>query len=330
MNRKFDSRLYALASAFQNNEFPCLSIYVGVTHWRENLASLLEGAKKQLMMNFDEAWTENFLAPLYQQAHKSLNIRPTTQSIGFFVSQGSLVVVPIGIGTQPLCILSNSFHIKPLARWFSLEQQYRAVHQFSNGYGLYEGGIGFFKQIDFVQEGSIEAQKTIKKFITEGRNLGRFLIYSGPIQPSIPRTDEILSLKIISVPNELDVLEKCYHSAVLRFAHEIENDYLSLLRQQLSAGADYETKPINLLRLISQGRLEVLLVSADEMIPGKIVDHGHGYSIDPARGAFADDSLDDLVEIAGHHGVDVRVIPSDRMPLLSPVVGIIKLRVVKE
>lgn len=313
-----------LLDVLDSHQTPCVSVYIPLLQWREHLQFQVESIRSQLVQRFESRWVEQFLAPLTDPSLTQVRLRPTTQTLAFLRSENQILVVPMGMAMRTFSVLADSFHVKPLVRWFGLSTRYRALHFYQQRVELMEGSLSEFKSLGSFDVASSGALSVARDFVS--KYLGSVVLSGGS-----PPSDWNGFLKpfpflLISMDqSNFGALEVSYHRFLLEQAEIRDQFVIHDFLLELEKGLTIETRLQMILKQLKRGAIKQLLVSEEDFIPGSLgVDRDRIRLRFQSNRYWQDDVLDDLLELAGSRGVDVRVLPRKLIPGQAPICGLIE------
>jgi hypothetical protein len=88
--------------------------------WRDfrlQLEEAIESAREVMLPTMAAAETDRFLAPLIKLRSEERTLRSFRHNVAVFRSEGYSRILSIPVEVEQLCVVANSFHVKPLLRW---------------------------------------------------------------------------------------------------------------------------------------------------------------------------------------------------------------------
>lgn len=328
------------------------------------------GSLENLRLQIDEALDEardilgpllttmdlrKFLAPLMRLRKDSRTLRGFSGNIGFFRTENWSRTLNLPVQVEPLCIVADTFHTKPLLRWMQQDQEFLLVNIGDEYANLFWGNRSSFEFVDslamhrpvdddmsFVSRRSIASSR--KAFLLHWVNCA--LAEMGDLMPEhlfIGSKHEVPQELIDAVEHPLvQMIEEIPMQGVpsqINFYRNIcrdrvQSDVQSKIAAHKVAFAQAETQQLTvsdfseIARLAAEDRIETLFIAGDREYFGRINKVTGSVDLNPMQTDHLDDDvLDDIAQIAQQRGARVIVMEQDQIPGKNAAAAIIKPKV---
>lgn len=156
------------------NEEPCISLYMP-THRShpENqqdpirYKNLLKEIQASLLQKFSNDETKEFLAPLEELIDDPKIWNLTLEGLAVFSSASVMEIVKLQVAVEPLAIVADSFHTKPLRKYLQSMDRFHVLGLSLNEISLYEGNRHFLTEVDLINEVPNTIEEALGHELTE-------------------------------------------------------------------------------------------------------------------------------------------------------------------
>ncbi len=287
---------------------------------------------------------EAFLEPVYKLLDNTSLLKHFNDNIGIFRSSNSFRVINLPISLEHMCVIADSYHIKPLLKWVQSDQDFFILGISNKLASLYQGSKTSIRLIDSIEFNQLKNQKMTTSLKTEAiYEWINELLFSLTKQVSIPLylagdkkiTDSLF--KKIKYPLT------CRKSLFSNFDEDILPDIIASARNSIEDDAkrkldtafiefylaeDSKLAQKNLFQISKaavKGRIKKLIVADGVQIFGKIDRVTGGLLIHPTDLDHEDDDiLDDLAQTVLANGGDVIVADHSKIPKGRMILAILK------
>jgi hypothetical protein len=114
----------------------------------EQLKTVLSRAEVLLTPVLSADEKEQFLRPMRQLLHCPSTLALMNGNIGLFRTCDSFHVLRLPVEVRTSCIVASSFFVKPLLKWFQLDQRFLLLGLSENEAHLYSGNQYSFSKLD--------------------------------------------------------------------------------------------------------------------------------------------------------------------------------------
>ncbi len=348
----FSNELYNTQSG------PHLSAYIpsnSMSSTTADINSIIKEADSLLSPLLDESERQSFFAPLQSLKSNNKRLKHFTGSIGIFRTPSSFRVINIPVKTERICVVANSFHIKPLIKWTQFDSKYYIFGVNRDGISLYKGSLyhlnhiesisfmEFVRQVKFpiisptgkifpeAMKGLLDSIDFIETWLTqhtERESNPIFMIGDSEVTQFIT--------KAIAHPRMRSELigTKFYKEDINFSAVEVRQILRREARKRLEQGIiEYYNAEdmgqtlesiVQIAKNAVRGKIKKLYIAEDLLVWGKL---------NPANGKINlhgrqlnhedDDILDDIAEMVLKKGGEVIVSPMTELPKLKPISAIL-------
>lgn len=321
-----------------------LSAYFRNSSDRKNLRFQLDRAlataREHLAPVLNDDQIRKFLDPLlsFFENEKSLSHIPGNFAI--FRNLESFRIVRLPIAVEPLAVVADSFHVKPLLEWLQSEREFFFLGVEAEAVHLHYGNQSAFQHVDSIYFHPDHLRGAERRILaSEVASWLKPLL----LQFSADRSAHLYFagdarfvrsvLRLARYPSEVrsPLFERYDQSLVAvacaRIREKLQEDVRMILQDRVDE-ISQERKTVSILsqiaRAVVQGRVKKLLIAGDLRIFGKF-DRRNGvlsiYSRDLDH--EDDDILDDLAQEVLRRGGDVVVVDHASMPRRLPALAVV-------
>lgn len=368
------------------NDAPCLSIYMP-THRKhpENLQdairfkNLMRELKESLLQKYSASETQQHLAPFEGLAADENTWNHTFKGLAVFGAPGMFKLVGTHKSFEPLAIVADSFHTKPLRQYLQSREQFHVLGLTLDNIRLFEGNRHVLTEVELGADTPKTIAEALGAELTDGHST--VASYGGSGGASAPmhhghggKKDEAdkdaerffraiaenihthyskptgWPLLLAALTEHQSMFQRVNKNPLL-LAHGIEvnpaavsldklaqlawelmePEYKSTLATQVAAFAQAQAdgKGSDAYKEVAvaavEGRVELLLVEADRIIPVRITNlvTGNTQQKDMTN-PRVDDLLDDMGELVMKLGGEVLVVPAEQMPSATGLAAIFR------
>jgi hypothetical protein len=141
------------------NEEPCISIYMP-THRShpENqqdpirYKNLLKEIQTSLLQRYSNDETNEFIAPLEELIDDPKIWNMTLEGLAIFSSASVMEIVKLQVAVEPLAIVADSFHTKPLRKYLQSVDRFHVLGLSLHDISLYEGNRHYLTEVDLMAD----------------------------------------------------------------------------------------------------------------------------------------------------------------------------------
>lgn len=312
---------YHVLNLTPKNDFPCLSLYADS---ERELVTLLSKAEELGAKRYSAKTLDSLLRPIHgflKNQQKEVGDVP----IALFCTSSFAGYSRLPFKANPLAVVSNSFHIKPLLKWMQREHPFSLLQLKEQEAVLYQGSLSYFEEIEKLPYNELRTMDGV--FNALDRAVYRSIQSSRVPLLLAGEFDLIESYRTVSgykailddaiLDPSLLISQEKLHAAAIRvlepFLEQKENALLSSFRTAERSG---RTSAIlqEIVQLALVGRVKHLFINEKMHVWGKINSDTASFTYSSRQTAPEDDVLDDLAEIVlKRHGV-VTVLPPMKMP----------------
>ncbi len=158
----------------QVDEAPCLSLYMPThRHHPENrqdpvrFKNLLKEAEQSLLQKYSSEETRKFLEPVEALISNPEFWNHTKDGIGIFKSSDKFETVVLPTQVEPLVIVADSFHTKPIRKYLQSVDRFHLLGLSLHEIKLYEGNRHSLEEIDLKGDIDTTIEEALGKELTE-------------------------------------------------------------------------------------------------------------------------------------------------------------------
>lgn len=339
-------------------EAPCVSIYLPThRHHPDNLQdpilfkNLVNGVEESLNRSFPVREVRALLDPLRRLQDDAHFWNHTLDGLAVLASSKRFDVHKLPRTVRQLAIVADSFHVKPLLRYFQSADRFEVLAVAEDKFALFEGNRYHLDPIDAPKvsarppapsdptaqrvggEGMAGYFRAVDEAVTRdvSKPSGVPLVLAGFTENAaafraVARNPHMLAEGITGIdPFAIDaaalrarawaVLEPHYLARLAK----LTDDFGTALGRQQGTGDLSDAA-----RAAVAGRVGTLLVDADQVIPGSIDLTTGAIKSDDLANPKVDDKLDDLAELVLRAGGEVVMVPAERMPTKTGLAAIFR------
>ena len=302
------------------------------------------------MMKPDEL--RKFLIPLVNLGKDNRSLRSFKGNVGVFRNESDLRIINIPVSVEPICVVADTFHTKPLLRWMQQDQEFLFVYIGNEYANLFWGNMTEFNFIDtlplhnnidhkFNCSNNFNVEESKKTFFIRWLNGAIAEINSTSpshlfVGSEHQITDDLISeinhQSVISISDYAssgveskinfyrDIVRKRLESFVAEKAVYLTIEYAIAEKLQMT-----ETELSEIGKLAVNGRIETLFIADDREYFGRINKITGEIKINPIQTNHHDDCvLDDIAQLSAINGARVVVTDMENIPGKNPAAAIIK------
>ncbi len=331
---------------------PKLTIYLSVgdspraiEELRSELRCMVEEAKAYLKRRLPPLQIETFLRPVREFATPGRLIGQPGYSIGIFRSQETFRVLTLPFEVDRLCVVANSYHVKPLIKWARLDSRFFLLGVDSEGASLYRGSLASFQSVDRalfpakVTDGLAKRDyrplretlswidEWLRAYVTN-TDTPMYLVGNREVLKEV--SDELGYSSIDRTPlafsfrkeRAAEYCEDARKRIKARYLREVESaliEYFHAQDRKLTLGTLQQ-----IARSAAEGRIKKLFVAEDVRFWGRMDRTTGKVQLHPMQlNSEDDDLLDDLAELVLSRGGEVVVGKLEQLPYGRPVSAIL-------
>lgn len=337
-----------------------LTVYIkfdgDVLRFRKSLKKHLKTAMTHLSQVLTKEEQKEFLAPVEALGLDEENLNQMSGNVGIFRKKDFLKFVSLPTDIQEICVVADTFHIKPLVKWAQQDQDFLIMGLTFEGAHLYKGSQTEMKKINTViypdslkrrdengRYSSLNEKRQHKADLnhtmewlagwvdelTKGTNITVFVAGNKYyVKEFIKnyRSDQLYPDTIAPHFSTENVFEVCKNiRALLRLNSAAK---LSETLENFSLALKTNTVKTNLFQIAKaaiNGKVEKLMVAEDFNVFGKIDNSTGGIALHPADMDHEDDCLlDDLTQTVLLNGGEVTVVKITDMPRGLPLIAVVR------
>lgn len=299
----------------------------------------------------DPATTKKLLDPLQKILLNPKLVMSIRGNIGIFRTINSFRIVRLPVEVNHLCVVSTSFHVKPLLRWIQGDQDFLLLAFDSPNAYLYFGNQSKMELVESFLLTNTSAQSASgqgdsgKDFFDDRSSLQwidlRIRELTKKSRPNLYLVGGAASIRAyqkvstysqlikhpLSDKFDLNSLEKI-HSLIRNNLIEYSKLRIESALLEYRWADQYNLARKNIFQIakaVIAGQVRRLIVAEDIEIFGKIDQKSGGLSIHPAHLDHEDDDiLDDLAQRVLRQGGEVITVPKDKIPKGRPILAVLK------
>jgi hypothetical protein len=149
-------------------KYPCISIYMPkhvhaneMKQDRLQFRHLIKECESALNIKYDEETTKGYLKNLTDLEEEDDFWLTPAQGLGFFADSQRCIVYPLQSSVEPLAIVADSFHIKPLIKTFQFTQKVQILGIDAENFALFEGNRYGIKPIKLADDAPVTQEAAI-------------------------------------------------------------------------------------------------------------------------------------------------------------------------
>lgn len=312
---------------------------------KKQIRESIDVAREHLSDVMEEEDLHRFLQPLEQLLNDSDILNSFKSNVGIFRTKDSFRMLSLPIAVDHLCVVSTSFHVKPLLKWIQADKEFILVGIDKNAASMYVGSQNTFNHVDtlvFTAPNEINAKQqsfkidAITSWLNETllettkKNKAK-LFFAGDIEFVKQLSAKVQYSKLSKKP----VVDYFSHDNLLEASSAAravlkDEEQLKLNKtmvefywaEDMNLG---KTNIFQISRAAVQGRVRKLIIADGVQIFGKIDKQTGGLSINPAHLDHEDDDLlDDIAQAVLAAGGEVIIVPKGHIPKGRPLLAILK------
>jgi hypothetical protein len=130
-------------TAYMRNEYNTAGL-------KKNIRKLLSTSQVLIAPHLSSKEMNNFLAPIQRLIEDVQYFKKFKSDIGIFLTKDYFKVINVPIGTEELCVISSTFHVKPLLKWMQSDRDFLFLGFGESSVSLYQGNLNSINYIDTV------------------------------------------------------------------------------------------------------------------------------------------------------------------------------------
>lgn len=328
-----------LADLYSGHKGTFLTAYLpmpGAMHnyqWRNQIESVVANAERLMKRNHSPEDIEAFVKPVRRLANET-HLLETSGKGGWviFRSESQFRLKRLHMKMEPLSVVSSSFHIKPLLKWWENTENYYVLNINSEEACVYERTNSGLKEIDSIPTLGGPLYSWMDTWVLENlEDLSKPVVLSGEqwaiksflensqMQNIFPRS-VVYNGMVTNTKDLLEEVEDCLIEEVMELKHYAKKDLMDASKAGL---ASFDIHRI--AKMIVSGNVSKLYIAED----------AHAWGLfNPKTGDLKlhnnqldcrdDDVLDDFAELAMKKGVEIFLLPKADIPAGSSVAAIFK------
>ena len=322
---------YHVLNLSPRGDFPCLSLYAGSEN---ELMTLIDKAEQLSLKRYSPNVLGTLLRPIYGFWHKrreELRGAP----LAFFSTKGFYGYSRLPFYVNPLAVVSNSFHVKPLLKWMQREHPFALLRLKRSEAVLYQGSLSHFEEIETLPYRELDAMDGVFNALDRAvyRSIQSAkvpLLLAGEFEQieaykSVSGYKSIVEDTILD-PSILDEKDRLHLAAIGVLEPYLEQIETALLNSYWTAERTGKTSATlqEIVEFALGGRIKHLFVNERINVWGQINTGNASFTYSPRQVAPEDDVLDDLAEIVLKKNGSVTVLPTSKMPNGKAACAILK------
>lgn len=320
---------------------------------KRNIKKLLATSKVLISPHMEIKDMNNFLAPIQRLLDDVQLFKEMKSDIGIFLTKDYFQIISVPIGIENLCVVSTTFHVKPLLKWMQSDRDFLFLGFGESSVSLYQGNLNVMNYIDTVifpearrvlrSENDSHKALKMKQIISYGAvewfddwvhaltlesKPALFVAGNKELIDNFIRDVSYENLQKVSIShvfdenNEADIFSKI--RAILK--SEIRIDEQKNLKE-ISLAEKLKLTTDNIFQIAKaaiQGNVKKIIIADDINIFG-VMNRFNGNLVlhSEQKNLFDDDVLDDLAQEVLSHGGEVILASRRNIPNGSPVVAIL-------
>ncbi len=130
-------------TAYVRNEYNAAGL-------KKNIRKLLSTSKVLIASHMSAKEMNSFLAPIQKLIDDVQFFKKFKSDIGIFLTKDYFQVINVPIGIENLCVVSSTFHVKPLLKWMQSDRDFLFLGFGESSVSLYQGNLNSMNYIDTV------------------------------------------------------------------------------------------------------------------------------------------------------------------------------------
>lgn len=365
---------------FNNKNAPFISIYQKTSRYVEDnkhdslvFKNLVKDIRSSLEEKYSKKEIKDVIEMLLKIENDSSFWRLTLDSIAIFATLEECIIYNLKKPIATLAVVADSFHIKPLIKYFQFQQTYQLLNIDGKSFQIFEGDgynlenielddsipktmeeiLGLDYTDSYLTRGSYsgvtksvfhghggrkeEAEIDLEKFFRQADSIVYENISKLSKLPMILLSPSIYHSLFMEISNNV-YLEKKPISGTFESLNQVQikkhieshirelfNIKINKLIEQYNQLRSNEKSSDQLIEIVSaavDGRIEVILIQENKIIPGKIDLITKKIKSKDLAHPEVDDILDDLAQITLEKSGQVFILKKEDMPTDSGVAAI--------
>lgn len=299
-----------------------LSAYISnpndISALRKQLSNVIESTKTYLKPVLSDGEINKFISPLNKLYNDHNLLMGFKDNIGIFRTKNTFRILNIASKVENLCVVSTTFHIKPLLKWLQSDRDFLLLGLNKNTISLYRGSMGGIKLVDTMTNNSDWSAGYLNEISRHNKPqlyfAGNKAIVKQLLINSVYKLSDAEKIsyrfnrkKIIDLANSirrkmLDETKKSLDKALLDFYW---TDDQKLVRKNI----------FQVAKAAVTGQIKKLIIADGINVFGKICKTTGSLSINPTSLDHEDDDiLDDIAQKVLMSGGEVLVAPIEDIP----------------
>jgi hypothetical protein len=334
-------------TAYLNNDYQIINL-------KKDIKKVIKSARKLMSPIMSNEEMDIFLAPVQRIIDEVTFLKNFKSNIGIFLTKNYFKIINVPVGVESLCVVSTSFHVKPLLKWMQSDRDFLLLGFDEGAVSLYHGNLHSMNYVDTIlfpesmralrdeSEMNLSKKLKLKRIIATGAIewlndwIDTLTFEFKPIL-FIAGNKEVTDIFIKNVGYEnlhaqavttlfesgLEIATFNKIKTILKI--EIQKDNEKNLKEiQLAQRTNMTSNNIfQIGKLATQGNVRKLIIADDVNIFG-IMDRNTGSLLlhTEQKNHFDDDVLDDLAQEVLSHGGEVVLMPRNQIPGEYPAMAI--------
>mgnify|MGYP003337471705 CR=1 FL=1 len=310
---------YHVLNLNPQNNFPCLSLYASS---ERELVALIGKAEELGVKRYDAKTLDTLLKPIhgFMKRKEEKNF-----PIALFSTRGFGGFSNLPFTAEPLAVVSDSFHIKPLIKWMQREHPFALLELRELEAVLYQGSLGYFEEIERLSYRELRTMdgvfNALDRAVYRSIQSSRVpLLLAGDLE-LIEAYKSVSGYKAIVDDSILDPYSTAdrgslHAAAISTLEPFLEQKEASLLHSYWAAERRGRTSAMlqDIVQLALANKVKHLFVNEKMHVWGRINRNTASFTYSPRQTDTEDDVLDDLAEIVLRNHGAVTVLPASKMP----------------
>ncbi len=322
---------------------------------KKNIRGILSEARRLMKATMTRKEMDYFLKPIMRLVDDVDFYKNVKANFALFLTKDYFQIVNVPIGIEKLCVVSSSFHIKPLLKWIQTDRDFVFIGLNETSASLYQGNLYAIQYIDSIM--FPEAKKFLSENVDHGSigNLKMKRIISLGTIEWLSDWVEALTLNsaaTIFVAGESTAVELIKNDSQFKnidfkiisdqFCEELSSEYYFKIRNFIHEEVKKEQKRnlfemeiasqmrlvsnniFKISKLATEGKVRKIVIADDINIfgilnkkNGSLVIHSEQVNV------LDDDLLDDIAQEVLVQGGEVVLMPRKKIPNEEAILAIL-------